>query len=140
MASMFGGREQSAQNPDKYTFASSPSYQDYMKSSKCMGNDCKAAGGSAQSRYDPMGCFRCADTKPIIGLATTRDNDATGVAAGVNYNDSRLTPNVERYPSPLRHSMRRKGAPSSHRSQPQPDAVFQSKTPLYDQAFSSSSR
>ena len=144
MASMFDRREQHAQKTDKYTFASSPSYQDYMKSSKCTGNDCKAAAGSAQSRNDSMGCFRCEATNPTthssFGLATTRDNDSTGVAAGVNYNDSRLNQSVQRYPSPFRHTMHRKRAPSSHIQQPQPDAVFESKTPFYDQSFQSFSR
>jgi len=142
MASMLHHREQYAKNPDKYTFASSPSYQGSTKSLKCMGNNCRAAGGSAKSLSDSMDCFRCDTTKPTtnidFGLTKTRHNDSTAVAAGIDYDNSRPKPNFQRYPSPVRHSMRRKEKPSSHVEQPQPDFVLESKTPFYDQAFQSS--
>jgi len=156
MASMFDRREKYAQNVGKYKFASTSTYQDNMKFSISMGYGCNAAGGScdgsAQSRSDRMsvdhGSFHGGATRPVtrgnFGLATTRSNDSTRAngfgAAGIDYNDTRHNPSIERYPSPVRHSTSRKRGLVSHSQRPELDPEFQSKTPFCDQTFPSFSR
>jgi len=54
--------------------------------------------------------------------------------------DPRLNANVARYPSPVRCQMSRKQRPVSHFQQPAPDTELVSKTPFYDQAFSTFGR
>jgi len=144
MASMFDHRDEYAQNAGKCNFARASTYQDNMKSSTCMGYSCNPAGGScdrsAKSRSDGMFANYGSFHGGSLGLATTRSNDSTGAngfgAAGIDY----INHSVERYPSPVRHSMSRKVRLVSHWQQPEPDSEFRSRTPLYDQAFPSFGR
>ena len=85
-----------------------------------------------------------------FGLAATPSNDFTTShdstrvhgfgASGTHHDDTRLNPNVPRYPSPTRCLMSRKRGLISHCPKPELDTEFVSKTPFYDKAFSTFGR